>query len=59
MEEIKFETSYKTQVQIIPQTYLMQDGQTIGRNWAVLINGIPKYVFYSESEVNAFLRGLQ
>ena len=45
-----------TKVKIIVQNYITVDGKK--QSYAVIINGLPRYVFYSKAELNAFLEGL-
>lgn len=46
----------KYTIKIVKHKFTVVSG--IGVSYAVIINGLPKHVFYSKDELNAFMRGL-
>ena len=43
-------------IKVIHQTFYTSQG--IRESWAVIVNNRPSFIFYTEGEIKAFLRGL-
>lgn len=43
-------------IKVIPQTFQVATGIT--RSYSVIIDGVPRYTYNTEEEVESFLRGL-